>query len=956
MWIFALIVTLSGLVSPPSDPAAWSYRAWNSAHGLGHETVLSVHRDQRGFLWAATLGGVYRFDGRVFSRVEGVGDSYIHGFLEDADGTLWIATRNGGLRKFDWRTDRFTAYLPGKNIHLLARDRDGRLWTSGLGDGLFRYDAVADTFRAVPLLVDGRTAGLSRGIVAWPGGPVVFNTDLGIVLVEDPDADRLAGTLLVPAGRYQDRSAELLLDADGRLVVLAETVAPIRLAPPVNRRPESAIVTASRAYLHGRDLLYGSPDGTLLRYRPDGRAETIPILETRGRFVNQFHRDREGHLWLSVWGSGVLQVIPEARFVPVRPPAGERFVLSFAPAGGGTVWVGTSAGVMAHTPRTGAWAPVRGGVVPYVMEPSARGILVGTQFHGLLHLGLDGRLLEAWNRVNGDPHIRAVRTDRQGRLWIGTENSGIVVRDPATGTATVLDTILPDQRIRYLLEGPDGDFFASTFRGGLLRITFPNRVKAYPLRFPHAGGLALQGDTLLWIPTYGGGLHALDLRTDALRHWSVEDGLPTDQLYGALVDAEGRVWVSTNNGLARYDPVSDRFTPFTASDGLQNNEFNTGAHLAHPDGHFWFGGIAGFNRFDPTAVRADPVPPPIHITGIELFDKPYLSERSVLATDTVRLQPGQRFIGFTWAAPDFRDPMRTRFRYRLVGVDPGWSEPGDRTYARYPALAPGTHVFEVTAANADGVWNPIPDRLVVILPPPFWQTWWFRSLIGLVLLLAFAAFIRHWATRQLKRRLEALEAERRLREERDRISRDLHDHVGAQLVTILSGVDLARRRPEAAEGILGSIRESAQHTLGQLRDTIWTLKTADPTPEAFVAYLEKHLAGIRSASGLEIVVESRLHDPRPLPPQVTLNGFRMVQEAVQNTLKHAGATRIDILVEADGRELKVEVRDDGTFRPPPPDHDGSGTDNMRRRASELGGRIEWRIGPGTTVRIQIPLP
>jgi signal transduction histidine kinase len=217
--------------------------------------------------------------------------------------------------------------------------------------------------------------------------------------------------------------------------------------------------------------------------------------------------------------------------------------------------------------------------------------------------------------------------------------------------------------------------------------------------------------------------------------------------------------------------------------------------------------------------------------------------------------------------------------------------------------------------------------------------------------------------RELEYRVTKLETERRIQMERQRISRDLHDHVGAQLVNIISGLSLAERfvqnRPgEKETELINALRQEAQNTIKQLRDTIWTLSKNDISPDAFQEHLDQYLQQYRAMTGIMVEVTHLQESAGMLSPGQALNMFRIIQEALQNAAKHSGASTIWISFDADGDEIVVSIRDNGRFKQPEESVDGlgSGLANMEKRAEEIGGLLRVTgTESGTEVRFVVPL-
>ncbi len=946
------------LISPPADIAEWRYRSYTTAQGLTHETVLAVHRDQRGFLWVGTMGGLFRFDGREFDVFLhnpddslSLSDNFIHGFIEDADGILWISTRNGGVNRYDWKTDTFERHLDGQHIQFLQTDADGVLWAGVYRIGLFRLSDESGTFELA------NTPYMQFfSMASYEGGPTYFLTDVGLVTLNP-------NRIIVPATWRENSPVFMAADPNGVLHIYQPGQSFIRVTKPAAGVPTRVVHPPSRMLSDERGgFWFGTENGEIanLRY-PDGIVSQITIPDQAGITTNILYRDLDDHIWLGTWGRGLKQVVPKSKFRHFAQADGDNFVLSMLEPAPDRVWVGTSRGVREAGTRLRFRLPdgtLLQQFVPYVMHRNHLGAWIGTQFHGLIFVPAS-ELTSPHETMSAVQYthlpqmfIRAIRTEENGRMWIGTENNGIcVIEDTTSMECDIVRDELSDDDTRFILIEKPGVAWVSTFRGGVNRVEWPSKnVQVFAQEIGNAAGLTLQDSTALWMANYGGGLTRIDLLDSTTRTFTVRDGLPTNSLYGHVMDEDGYLWISTNKGLSRMDTQTVEFRNFTQADGLQSNEFNTGAFLKLTSGELLFGGINGFNRFHTDDIRDNPIPPTVYIKQIRLFDRPLRSESAHIALDTIRLNYRDHFISFELAALEFTDAEQNQFSYRMQGVDQDWIVAGNRNYVSYPNLTPGEYLFEVRAANSDGIWTETPRRVAILIAPPFWQTLWFRILASLTLIIGFIWIIRDVSTRKLK-------ADLKLQHERERISRDLHDHVGAQLVNILSGLELAGKDAARSADILTSVKEEAQTTIRQLRDTIWTLKSTAITPQSFLQQLHRYLSQLELITGLPIGVESEITSPQTLSPAQALNTFRIIQESLQNVIKHSGASMVDIRLTYHPAGLDVIITDNGRFiTPDESTHFGSGLDNMAKRAEEIGGKVDVHgTDSGTTVSLHVPL-
>ncbi len=265
---------------------------------------------------------------------------------------------------------------------------------------------------------------------------------------------------------------------------------------------------------------------------------------------------------------------------------------------------------------------------------------------------------------------------------------------------------------------------------------------------------------ILWVGTNGGGLNRLDKRTGQCTRFSTVNGLPNNVIYGLLADDDGQLWMSTNKGIARFDPITHEVRSFDASDGLQGDEFNRYAFCKTADGTFYFGGVNGFNYFRPEELRRDTLPVVVHLTDIKLTDRSiaFGAEGSPLTVPThltrklVFAYRDATMLTFQFATMEFSEPQEHRYQYKLDGFDTDWIMAGKDRSAVYTNLDPGTYTFNVRGDNRDGVWDTKGTTFQLIVLPPWWRTWWFYALCVLAVGGGILLYIR--ALTQQKKHLE----------------------------------------------------------------------------------------------------------------------------------------------------------------------------------------------------------
>lgn len=962
---------------------------------IAHNYIQCLYEDQNGILWIGTLGGLDWFDSEKYifrhyrlvqSDSSNQKEYSISGIRENPMGVLWIGA---GENLFQLSTNHDTnvsslrpaklgrrykssranpATLHGGNIGGFEFDLNGRMWTTTLEDGANILDTGTqqiDHLLHNPLDVKSISSNRVATLLLDSSRNFWIGTENGGLNRRDDQTGRFirystsgSGNRFIPNNtirrQYQDRQGKIWVATDG-----------------------------------GGLLLYDTASDEFKAFRHDPASPTS-IASDR---VFSIYEDRSGTIWFGTWGAGVDRWSPSKekfvndeaiRFLLSRMK--NRFIISFLEDSRGWLWVGThGGGTVALDPRTQS-------MQSFVYTPgNANGLANGAIWS--IQEDRNGTIWFATDQgVNGyDPRLKTFihfddHPSAGGKL--SSHYVGKVRPDGArdvvwVATDKAIDKI--DLRTRTITNYPYGDagidptqgyqagmhqIGSLIFLGTSPIIAFDTQAEQFVTSRFNVGKRPVScivGDHTgnIWVGTFGDGVFLFDSSYTLSAHFTEKDGLPNNVVYGVLDDDFGNYWMSTNKGLARLHLATRTFRNYDAGDGLQSNEFNRCAFLKGREGKFYFGGINGFNAFFPDRVADNPRPPPIQMTGFRKFDEPVTFPRPIERIEEIVLSHNENFFSFEFAALDFTDPSKNRYAYMLEGFDQRWVEAGTRRLARYTNVEPGLYTFRVKGTNSDGIWNSAGASVRITIPPPFWKTIWF--LAGMVILGSgtFGATVRYVSVRKLKTRLKELEYQQKLQHERERISRDLHDNVGAQLVSIISGLDLFGRYAPSSDSrtqqLLTSLQDDARASILQLRETIWALKSSTTTLRQFADHIETY-----ARRQLEFHQETSLSmratsDPEiRLSPIQSLTCFRIIQEALTNIIKHAGASSIAIdFALPSPRIISVTILDDGCGISPAhlENSGGNGLNNMRDRVLELDGSITVGRAEqgGTQVRFQFPL-
>jgi signal transduction histidine kinase/ligand-binding sensor domain-containing protein len=918
-------VSIAALPLMPSPAAAQSanatlhYSVWTTDQGLPQGSVRQIAQTPDGYLWIATFDGVVRFDGVrmvVFSRPDtpGMTSNRCVSLIVDRRGTVWVATEDGGVLQIVGTRVRAFGRADGLEsdaLDTLAEDPAGRIWArTGAGPAVFDGDRWKPA--APPL--------------KFPE-PFPIPHELQAFLESHGKADR--------------RSLAWTRNANGRLWVFLDGY--------LHRR-EPASASGHRSLGGGVWTTFNPPPSVVLP-APSAMFE-----------------DREGNLWLG-GDRGLVQATPTAVRALVPDALVQRNIYTLAEDSSGRVWIGPQAPSLLWergtftSLATQSWWP--NAAITSIQPDDDGSILAGGP--GRIFRVHPGRGFETLSAEPGS-HVSAFLRDRRRRLWVATGRG--LLRQSEAGWEHIEG--LPSSDLKVLLETRDGAVWAGMY-GGLARLT-DGHVQAWTTRdgLPSDRIRALHEDETgaLWIGTYDGGL----IRFAGGRFVSIEkrDGLFDNGAFVILDGGDGRYYMSSNRGIysvARRE--LDAFASgavhrvnsraYRSADGMPSSECNGGlqpAGFRAADGTLWFPTQGGIAVVDPRAVGENPVPPPVVVEEVTT------DRRTIPLGEPIDLQPGERRLEVRYTANTFVRPEGARFRHRLVGYEEDWVESGSRRFAQYAYIPPGHYTLRILAANSDGVWTPEGLSVAIRVAPYWWQTRWFRWGAGLLVLGAFAGLYRRRVSALEKRRVEQDLFARRLLEsqeaERKRIAHELHDGIG-QTLAVIRNRALLGLRDGADPALLRQMSEIstvAGEAIEEVRKVSYGLRPYQIDRLGLKRALEALVEQADASSGIAMAAQVGEIDS-VLAPEDEIHVYRIVQEAVSNMVRHAGATMAEVEVVVRDEALELRIHDNGVgfdTASAPGGRGGLGLTGIAERARILGGRATIRSSPGQGTAVIVSVP
>ncbi|GAB3987809.1 hypothetical protein GCM10028807_09140 [Spirosoma daeguense] len=470
--------------------------------------------------------------------------------------------------------------------------------------------------------------------------------------------------------------------------------------------------------------------------------------------------------------------------------------------------------------------------------------------------------------------------------------------------------------------------------------------------------------SVLWLSS-DRGLVALDEKTGRFRLYTEQNGLANSFVYGAQVDVQRNIWLSTNRGISRLDPASQTIKNFTPADGLQGYEFNGNAFLKTASGELYFGGVMGFNRFRPDVFRQSLFNPRVHIYSLSINEEPFTTTTYVGETNSLKLNHTQNTLALEFSALDYFSDGHTNYQYQLTGYDANWVMAGERNYVRYANLPPGQYMFQVKATNKDNRWSHYTRRLAIHIEPPFWQKPSFITLTLLIIIGLIWAWVRqreHTIRQQQAEKLRlAYDIQEQVKKE---IARDLHDEIGTRLATIkLYTTQLTQEAGETPKIriLKATIFQLINDTISDIRNLLRKLNPQTLEQHGYVATVEELFSRI-SASDIidaQFTYDEPTENTDRFPTDMEVMLYRITQELVNNSLKHATPKRIDLEMSQQPGRIRLVYKDDGSgfdFDQARKNAAGLGISNIESRVALLNGQISWQSKPGQGLLVTIDIP
>ncbi len=733
----------------------------NNPSALKGERIYTLYEDADGIVWIGTYnGGMARFDPQTGLFKNYIADgkpgsilsNMVVGIQRSSDGTLWVRTSDA-LQKFEEQTETFIHVdVPVLMPDLEMRgsfyiDEDDKIWTS-LGAAILVVDAKTEQYDIVPFSnFDNEGLTLLKIIpfnkdYLWvsslANGLFLFNKETNQAVNFRHNEGR-------PSSISSGGIVALLQDRSGSLWTggLVSGISKLN----INRKkfhhykskPEDPSTIRGNTV---RSMLIDSQNNMWVGYMTDPNALLDKLVFTNDKYellnsstvnlgdaigVTCLLEDSNGNIWVGTWGAGI-HILPygdtlgkyEIRNTGMENSLSDDIIQAFYEDRFGNIWIGTETALDLYNPQTGE-------IKNFFHDPEN-----------------DNSLAQYGVQAN------TIVEDAYGCMWIGTWG-GLTRMIPKDNTVNSFDVEYDFVRYNH---DPENENTISDNR--IISLYYDKFID----------------ENEIYAGTYGSGLNRIKFDPEDNTAYTVEiytrnEGLSNDVVYTILSDNNGELWVSTNSGLNKFNPNDNSFNVYDVNDGLQGNQFFWGARFKTVNGELMFGGLNGFNLFNPDDIVSDQTIPSVVFTDLKVLNKSVgvgekinknvILEKGINRSEKITLTHRENVFTIEFAGLHYAFPDNNHYRYMMEGFDEDFIEVDSRKrFASYTNLDPGVYTFKVDASNYDGVWTNDPIELEIYIKPPFWKRWWFRIMVLLLLIYGVYQFIQR-RMEMVKRDKEILE-------------------------------------------------------------------------------------------------------------------------------------------------------------------------------------------------------
>ncbi len=975
--------------------------------GLSQNTVTDIFHDSEGYLWFGTQDGLNRFDGYEFSHYKhirgdsaSISDNYVWSITEDTFGNLWMCTRNG-INRFDKNSQSFTSFeLSVSSILSSIRIIDDVVWGVVNDGNIYRIPLNASPNILTNTIDDylytslPEEFGFLQSIINHSNFGKIVLSNKGIILLDEDSSNFIAtGVESFPlrsqhSMMIETKNEELYVGTSEGLFVYNHQAKKLDLT-----YPELGFQIRSIEYGPRQKLWVATADGIKILDEESVHVTGItPFNETATQDltsadIHVIYKDHNETLWIGVDNKGLYKYDPaqeQFKFISQNTGLQSPIVWSIKQLEEDEYWIGTSDGISKIKLKPGVSftsnvfarenleeiAPlnvpeIRNKRINVIFSDENNTHWIGTHGDGIYLLNQNNIVKKHITFENEEVYSNQITSvvNLDGEFWV-TTFGGIFLVDADYNFKERLS--LPEHFSQYFFEvikdseqnlwlGSNNGFYRyETETRSFTLFPFSDTGKSPGFNFVNQ--IEENSDNTFWLATFGGGIDLFNPNSGTFKNYGEGEGLANNVVASIETDSKENVWIATNKGLSHFNLEHESFINFDSHNGIIFDEMAINASYQNEDGELFFGTANGLVIFNPDSISS---PKNISAPVITKFEINYEDARQWQpGFESIRISPEDKVISFEFASLNQPNPHQMVYEFMVEGIDQYWIQtPASKRTATYSTLPYGENLFKVRVRNQFGVTS---SETIIKLDAlrPFWLSWWFLLTIIILVFAIVAGSIRAYYIHRLRMRLRKHEITEKVHEERERISRDLHDTVGTQLTHIISSLDnitYQSNLDKEEKQTLETLSDFARTTMQFLRETIWVINKNTIGIGEFIDRISDYTGKISSLENISISVVDKTFSSYLLHQFISMNLLRIIQEGIANSVKHSQATNLDIVFNEQANMFELTISDNGKGFEAIQQEGHYGLKNIHSRIIELEGTFEVESSAeGTTLHLCFP--
>lgn len=789
--IWCFICYSSALMGQPAQVAKY-LRVDN---GLSNNVVNSLYQDRFGFMWMGTYDGLNRYDGyhfKIYRNKWEDDNSLIYNHITalggDHQDRIWIGTQRGAS-VFDYADAKIhpVSYFDGAQkvkltapINAISTGKNGVVYVGAEDKGLFTINPKA--FVANRIAFKNAYNFTVKAITSSKNGLIWLSIkDVGICSYQPGNANlKLVNPTINGANCIAEgKNNNLWIGTENGLFIMDSRSGKIIRADIKLSSENVMSVTADRSQqiwiaTNGGGITIFNPQTKQVSYLKAGVEKGL----LSSNAVATVYEDQQMRKWIATFRGGVNLIDDKnEQFKPIESNPFKKntlinnFVLSFAEDAQKNIWIGTDGGGLSvWNPKTDHYSnyvhdatkpqSIIGNFVTSILKDHQNTMWVGTFSGGIDRFDPKSNSFKHYSCFNTQKNITEVNVwklyeDQQHNIWVGMTKSGALYKfNRQSDKFELFDANLRD--IHTLYQDTQGVFWAGNYTN-LIQVDLLHKKHRYYAVDYAIRAIHQDKNNNFWVGTEGGGLLSFDKKTHHFTRKIEANGLPSNSILNILEDASGNIWCSTYNGISKYNPLSNKFKNYFATNGLQSNQFNYNAAFKCANGNFLFGGINGFNYFNPDSIKINHRSPELVITDFKInnvsinADPNYAKQPAVVNLKKIDIPFNEAVISVDFSAIEFSFQDQIKYAYYLEGWDRGWNYVDKVNTAYYSRIYEGDYKLHVKSTDTDGAWSNNEKIIEITILPPWHRTWWAYVMYFVVISATYYLF---WWYRQRQNQLK----------------------------------------------------------------------------------------------------------------------------------------------------------------------------------------------------------